>query len=360
MVVAPPRSVRQEQRELAATLRAESRTWAEIAAVFRDRYRVNARVAVRLARGWSQREAAEQWNDRWPAEAKTFKSFSYWEQWPARTGHAPSLDVLTRLAEVYGCALADLVVDCADHRALDEADNERARDGSTIARVRGTSRRAKGTDAGSPDGLGGPLHDLAERVAAASVDEIVDMVAGWRPTPDGPAEVNRRAVLLKLSAALSLAATQRAEAAGVEAGPGGPAGGWADLAGVWRSRYTYPSTGRARDLEGEHYLVLRQRDGRWAGQSLPHSQDSRLRLELSVASSIATGTWTEHTAPGGYYQGASYHGTLQLVIGPTGRAMTGKWLGFGKDGTVNTGVWDLTWVDAATNPAAVRAYHRKA
>jgi hypothetical protein len=79
------------------------------------------RVALRLARGWSQRDAAEQWNDRWPAEPKTFKNFSYWELWPADTGHAPSLDVLGRLAELYECRVADLLTDVADFRGADQA-----------------------------------------------------------------------------------------------------------------------------------------------------------------------------------------------------------------------------------------------
>src|ERR1035438_6420813 len=55
-------------------------------------------------RGWIQREAAEAWNARWPDEPKTFKNFSYWEVWPSGTGHAPSLDTLARLAELYECS----------------------------------------------------------------------------------------------------------------------------------------------------------------------------------------------------------------------------------------------------------------
>lgn len=51
-------SLRQQQRKLAGELRAAGRTWAEVAALFRVRYRLNARVALRLAHGWSQREVS--------------------------------------------------------------------------------------------------------------------------------------------------------------------------------------------------------------------------------------------------------------------------------------------------------------
>lgn len=126
------------------------------------------------------------------------------------------------------------------------------------------------------------------------------------------------------------------------------------------SRYLYYSSGQEQELEGEHYVVLRQQANRITGQSLPHSMDSKLRLSLSVDGSIATGTWVEQTSPTGYYKGAIYHGTLQLIINPMGRAMSGRWLGFGKNFKVNAGEWELTWVDGSTSPRALRQYHRKA
>jgi hypothetical protein len=80
------RSAKAEQLRLSRTLRSEGRTWVEIASVFMREYKLNARTAFRVARGWSQVDAATQWNDRWPSEPKTFKNFSYWEQWPSKTG----------------------------------------------------------------------------------------------------------------------------------------------------------------------------------------------------------------------------------------------------------------------------------
>src|SRR5690349_2261049 len=105
IVTGKPRSVRQAQFVQAAQLREQGQSWADVAAHFESAYHVNPRVALRQAHGWSQPQAADRWNARWPEDPKTFKNFSYWEQWPAPTGHAPSLDTLDRLAQLYECKI---------------------------------------------------------------------------------------------------------------------------------------------------------------------------------------------------------------------------------------------------------------
>ncbi|MBW8806535.1 MAG: hypothetical protein JF587_22175, partial [Catenulisporales bacterium] len=101
-----PRSLKQMQAQLADQMRATDHSWAEIGREFQRRFHVSARVALRQARGWTQPEAAERWNRRWPDDPKTFKNFSYWEAWPSSTGYAPSLEVLDRLAQLYECSVA--------------------------------------------------------------------------------------------------------------------------------------------------------------------------------------------------------------------------------------------------------------
>lgn len=61
---------------------------------------------------------------------------------------------------------------------------------------------------------------------------------------------------------------------------------------------------------------------------------------------LATGSWTERTSPHGHYRAATYHGILQLVVDPTGRSMTGQWLGVSKRFTIKSGEWHLRWEDS--------------
>ncbi|MEV0604072.1 XRE family transcriptional regulator [Streptomyces sp. NPDC050315] len=129
--------------------------------------------------------------------------------------------------------------------------------------------------------------------------------------------------------------------------------------GIWLSRYEYFSSGREQTFTGAHHLVLIQRGNRLTGQSLPGASanpDSPLSLDLTVDRNVVTGVWTEQTAATGYYQGARYHGAVQLLVEPTGRRMAGKWVGFGKDFDVNTGPWELVFKDASTSKATMERY----
>jgi len=270
----------------------------------------------------------------------------------------PSVDVLTRLAELYECSVADLVIDCPDFRDRDPAHlaTQSLLHLPAIVDRNLPDAYERGHSA-PPSGSVAAVVDLVE---ALDVCQVAQAALSW--IGDDVPDLNRCSLLRKLSAGLALAATV-------------PPSGWTDssktgsrvasrgyqgnLTGIWHSRYTYFSSGR-NATEGEHYVALREDGERLAGQSVLHAGGSSLELDLAVDGSIATGTWTERTSPSGHYGGVVFYGALQFVIDPTRRSMTGKWLGFDRHFfSINTGDWQLTWVEGSTSPQAQRRYHLK-
>ncbi|WP_328410322.1 XRE family transcriptional regulator [Nocardia sp. NBC_00403] len=128
--------------------------------------------------------------------------------------------------------------------------------------------------------------------------------------------------------------------------------------GVWLSRYEYYSTGRDATFTAVHHVVVLQHDDRLTVRSLPGSAASSLEMDLTVDGNVATGTWSERTAPEGYYRGARYHGAIQLLVELTGTRMAGKWVGFGKSFDINSGPWELVLQDPSTSKATVDAFNR--
>jgi hypothetical protein len=135
-----------------------------------------------------------------------------------------------------------------------------------------------------------------------------------------------------------------------------------NYSGVWQSTYEYVSSSRGNEVFiAKHFVVLLQHNSRITARSLPlaaTNAGSRLTLDLELDANTLTGTWTEQTAPDGYYRGARYHGAIQMLIEPTGRRVAGKWVGFGKDFDVNTGPWELRLMDSSTAKKTLDAYNR--
>lgn len=118
-------SVKQARSYLVTSMRAEGRSWVEIAEELRERHGVNARKAMRWAHSWSQADVAREWTRRWSSDPRTGQNVSTWECWPV-SGHEPSLEVLTRLAEIYQCNVSDLVADVGCFRHCDDVTGWRA------------------------------------------------------------------------------------------------------------------------------------------------------------------------------------------------------------------------------------------
>ena len=129
------------------------------------------------------------------------------------------------------------------------------------------------------------------------------------------------------------------------------------LTGIWLSGYEYESTGRGASFMSRHYVAVVQHGGRLQARSMPGSR-SRVMMDLTANGQVLTGTWTEETNPVGYYRGAVYHGAIQLLLEPTGRKMTGKWVGFGRDFDLNTGPWNLELVTTSITEQAMTEYSK--
>jgi hypothetical protein len=221
-----PRSLKQIQAQLADQLRATDHSWAEIGREFQRRFHVNARVALRQAHGWTQPEAAERWNRRWPDDAKTFKNFSYWEAWPSSTGYPPSLEVLDRMAQLYECSIADLLSDLHDYGAKRRPALSQVREpapggGSIVPLSRPDAQQyslipapsaAPGTASGPEPAevFRGPIG--ASAPSGAGVDDLlstmtsVPEISSLMSVPDGGNSLSRRSALLNLSSLFAVAA----------------------------------------------------------------------------------------------------------------------------------------------------------
>ena len=57
---------------------------------------------------------------------------------------------------------------------------------------------------------------------------------------------------------------------------------------------------------------------------------------------------------------AVYHGAIQLLLEPTGRKMTGKWVGFGRDFDLNTGPWTLELITSTVTEETLKEYSKPA
>jgi hypothetical protein len=122
-------SLRKEKRELRERMRALGLDYRQIATEFARAYHLRPRAAWRAAYGFSQTEAAQQFNvfcgdnglDPNGLSGMTAAHLSEYENWPGHstqpTGRKPSPYLLAVLAAMYGCQVAELI-DFADRSHL--------------------------------------------------------------------------------------------------------------------------------------------------------------------------------------------------------------------------------------------------
>ena len=135
---------------------------------------------------------------------------------------------------------------------------------------------------------------------------------------------------------------------------------YGERTGIYLSVYEYPSSGRGGTFTSRHYVMVVQRGAELAVRSVPASA-SQLAMDLSANGRILTGTWAEQTRGDGPHHGAVYTGAIQMIEddNPDPRRFAGKWVGFGKDGGMNTGPWSLTVVGEHLGEQAVERWNRE-
>jgi transcriptional regulator with XRE-family HTH domain len=131
------------------------------------------------------------------------------------------------------------------------------------------------------------------------------------------------------------------------------------LTGIWLSRYEFVSSGRGGETFADlHHVLLIQHGAGVQVRSLTESNPSTLIMDLTQNGAVITGTWSERTSPGGYYQGAVYHGAVQFLLDLTEHRMRGQWVGYGRDFDLNTGPWTLELVSGDTSTENLREFNR--
>jgi hypothetical protein len=133
---------------------------------------------------------------------------------------------------------------------------------------------------------------------------------------------------------------------------GGRTGSPKTLNGIWRSRFTYWSSGSPVELEDEYLVVLKQDRHSVTGRSLSRKEGSRLTLDLELDRSALTGIWREYTPD----RKRSYLGSCQLLINLTADRLDGKWMGFRQDGTIGDGPWEWRRIDNRVSRRAQRTH----
>lgn len=123
-----------------------------------------------------------------------------------------------------------------------------------------------------------------------------------------------------------------------------------NFSGTWLSTHWYPSKDDSDVESCAHEVRAEQTGKQLILQSLTDPARSYLIMRLVINGVSASGSWSEHTTPGGEYDNIEYSGQLALLVKDNGTEMRGKWVGVGHNHATNkpdiyTGRWELTRID---------------
>ena len=109
-----------------------------------------------------------------------------------------------------------------------------------------------------------------------------------------------------------------------------------DFSGFWLSDFRDSHT-----QSSLHYVTIKRKDDELMIGGIPRGSNSSMVLRLTLDGLIATGTWQEHIVKGDG-KGIIRHGSVQLLVDPIKKRLSGKWIGFGEGLVVGTGTWEFT------------------
>ena len=120
------------------------------------------------------------------------------------------------------------------------------------------------------------------------------------------------------------------------------------LTGIWLSEYEYryKRDGRYVGPRRDRVTVRHFRDGGVRVRSV-RSSLTVLSMDLTVRGREVSGTLCEMYRPGGWYEGALFHGLARLAPDPDWCHLSGTWIGWTGDTQMfSDTAWSLTFVSS--------------
>lgn len=117
-----------------------------------------------------------------------------------------------------------------------------------------------------------------------------------------------------------------------------------DFSGVWLSTYSFVSGLNGEQLETDHYVTLHRRGDQLVVESIPNIKGSYMMGRFTLEDRIATGYYHSENSPKSSHKGAVYDGAAQLLLSEDGKALVGKYVGYGNELEIKSGDWKIVHV----------------
>lgn len=117
-----------------------------------------------------------------------------------------------------------------------------------------------------------------------------------------------------------------------------------DFSGVWLSTYSFVSGLTGKKTVTDHYVTLHRKGNQLVAESIPNMQGSYMMGRFTLDGRIATGYYHSENSPKSSHKDAVYNGAAQLLLDEDGKALRGKYVGYGNKLEIKTGDWQIVHV----------------